>query len=129
MESISKLIHVIKTWEMTMLFVREFFNSLSHQWNLISHHRIDKFLMFVRRFVRQVLFALKNNEWNSHNVELFSDELYNALQILPIGLVNHISDIYIEEMAKVSAKLVSYNKGVPGNISEKTSTSGVIGSG
>lgn len=57
--------------------------------------------MMVRRFLRQILYFLKNSEWDLQKIELFSQELYSAVQILPIGLVFHLNDIYIEEIAKV----------------------------
>lgn len=57
--------------------------------------------MMVRRFLRQILYFLKNSEWNSQKIELFSQELYSAVQILPLGLILHLNDIYIEEIAKV----------------------------
>lgn len=84
-----------------MVFLREFFDALSVQWNRISHYRTDKFLMFIRRFLRQVLILLKNSSWNIEKIEAFSNEVYVALQILPFELVLHLNDIFIEELAKV----------------------------
>lgn len=88
-----------------MLFVRGFFHTIATYWNRISHHRTDKFLMFVRRFLRQILVLLKNSEWDSKKIELFSRELYSALQILPLSVILHINDIYNEEIAKVSINI------------------------
>lgn len=60
--------------------------------------------MFIRRFVRHVLILLKNSEWDTEKIELFGAEMYSALQILPLGLVLHLNDIYNEEIAKVSVR-------------------------
>jgi hypothetical protein len=57
--------------------------------------------MFVRRFLRQILFLLKNSNWDAEKLKAFSSELYSAIQILPIGLIQHLNDIYTEELAKV----------------------------
>lgn len=101
-ENISGLIHHIRSFDTAMLFVRGFFTSITNQWTRISHYRTDKFLMFVRRFLRQILFLLKNNDWNAEKLLAFSSELYSAMQILPVGLIQHLTDIYNEELAKVN---------------------------
>lgn len=96
------MIHLIKSYESAIYFVRGFFRSLVKQWDRISHYRIDKFLMFVRRFLRQTLIMLRNNEWSLDKVESLSSELYTAVQILPYSLALHLNEIFNEELAKVS---------------------------
>lgn len=101
-ERISGMMHHLNNFQASMYYIRGFFNALLRQWDRISHHRIDKFLMFIRRFLRQILTLLKNHEWNVEKLELFSIELYNAMQVLPYSLALHLNEIFNEEVAKVS---------------------------
>ena len=101
-ECISSMMHIMDNYQAVMYYIRGFFISLVRQWDRISHYRIDKFLMFVRRFLRQILVLLKNHEWNIEKLELFSKELYSAIQILPYSLALHLNEIFNEEVAKVS---------------------------
>lgn len=101
-ECVSGMIHLIENYESAIYYIRGFFNALVKQWDRISHYRIDKFLMFVRRFLRQMLVMLKNYEWNTEKLDTFSRELYTAVQILPYSLAIHLNEIFNEEVAKVS---------------------------
>lgn len=101
-ETISSMIHVVENSDCAMLFVKGFFSFLARQWDRISHYRTDKFLMFIRRFLRQTLIYLRDREWAAAPVEAFANELFEALQILPLSLTTHLCDVYNEELAKVS---------------------------
>ncbi|XP_065210305.1 ribosomal RNA processing protein 1 homolog [Planococcus citri] len=101
-ECISSMMHNLENYEAVMYYIRGFFNSLVKQWDRISHYRIDKFLMLVRRFVRQILILLKNHEWDIEKLEMFSKELYTAIQILPYSSAIHLNEIFNEEVAKIS---------------------------
>jgi len=59
----------------------------------------------VRRVTRQMLFAMKNAEWEDEALKLFSNALNKTVfQVnkCPKSLIFHICDLYIEEIAKVS---------------------------
>lgn len=92
-----------------MLFLRGFFDSIAVHWSRVSHYRTDKFLMFIRRFLRQTFILLKNLEWDTAKMEMFSAEMYSSIQILPFGLILHLNDIYNEEIAKVSLNFNYYS--------------------
>lgn len=68
----------------------------------ISQHRIDKFMMLVRRCVRQVLFTFVNSDWDLQYMEKFSEVLYRALKSFTLSLRSHLQEIFLEELAKVS---------------------------
>lgn len=67
----------------------------------ISQHRIDKFMMLVRRCLRQVLFTFVNCDWDIVYMEKFNPVLYRALKSFTLSLRTHIQEIFLEELAKV----------------------------
>ncbi|CAH1396743.1 unnamed protein product [Nezara viridula] len=100
-ENISNLIHCFMELEDVQKFIRCFFQSISQAWFGLDSHRLDKYLMLVRRFLRQMLEYLYKENWESGKVEAISKDLYKSLVLAPIGLNLHLSEIYLEELAKV----------------------------
>lgn len=101
-ERTSKLIDFLNTSDAAMNFVNGFFSMMSKKFDSVSCHRIDKFLMLVRRFLRRCLFWLKDRRWDEQLVTDFGHQIYHAEQILPVSLSMHLNDIFNEEVAKVS---------------------------
>lgn len=59
----------------------------------------------MRRVTRQMLFALKNAEWDEEPMKLFADALSATIfqtNKCPKGLIMHFCDFYVEEIAKVA---------------------------
>lgn len=59
----------------------------------------------MRRVFRQMLFALKNADWDDEPMKLFSNALEKTIfhaTKCPKGLIFHICDFYIEEIGKVA---------------------------
>jgi hypothetical protein len=63
----------------------------------------------VRRLLRQALFVLKNENWKRDVIVKFtnclSETILNTQLEKPLGLLMHFSEIYLEELAKVSIEL------------------------
>jgi len=72
----------------------------------ISQHRIDKFMMLVRRCLRQLLFTFVNCNWDLEYMNKFSEVLYRALKTFTLSLRTHLQEIFLEELAKVCIFLV-----------------------
>lgn len=100
-ENISNLIHCFMELEDVQKFIRCFFQSISQAWFGLDSHRLDKYLMLVRRFLRQTLEYLNKENWELAKVEAITKDLYKSLVLAPIGLNLHLSEIYLEELAKV----------------------------
>ncbi|XP_014270200.1 ribosomal RNA processing protein 1 homolog isoform X2 [Halyomorpha halys] len=100
-ENISNLIHCFLELEDVQKFIRCFFQSISQAWFGLDSHRLDKYLMLVRRFLRQMLEYLYKENWEPGKVEAITKDLYKSLVLAPIGLNLHLSEIYLEELAKV----------------------------
>lgn len=75
----------------------------------ISQHRIDKFMMLVRRCLRQVLFTFVNCDWDKEYLEKFNVVLYKALTLFTLSLRSHLQEIFLEELAKVSVLFYLFN--------------------
>jgi len=71
----------------------------------IGQHRIDKFMMLVRRCLRQVLFTFVNCNWDLEYMQKCNEVLYKALQSFTLSLRTHLQEIFLEELAKVSIVL------------------------
>jgi len=67
----------------------------------ISQHRIDKFMMLVRRCIRQVLLTFVNCDWDLEYMQKFNEILYRALKSFTLSLRSHLQEIFLEELAKV----------------------------
>nr|XP_022907572.1 ribosomal RNA processing protein 1 homolog isoform X1 [Onthophagus taurus]XP_022907573.1 ribosomal RNA processing protein 1 homolog isoform X2 [Onthophagus taurus] len=84
-------------------------NILCCEWFGIDQLRLDKFLMFVRRFLRNGLIVIKNAKYDNKLILLFNeallDTVLNEKLIVKhncMGLTLHVIEIFLEELAKVS---------------------------
>lgn len=100
-EKISNLFHSCSSHQGKVLFLEAFFLTIKDDWMSISQHRIDKFMMLVRRCLRQVLFTFVNCDWDLQYMEKFSEVLYRALKSFTLSLRSHLQEIFLEELAKV----------------------------
>ncbi|XP_008185015.1 ribosomal RNA processing protein 1 homolog [Acyrthosiphon pisum] len=101
-EKISNLIHSCTSYQGKILFLDAFFLTIKDDWMSISQHRIDKFMMLVRRCLRQLLFTFVNCDWNLEYMNKFGEVLYRALKSFTLSLRTHLQEIFLEELAKVS---------------------------
>ncbi|KAL4113832.1 hypothetical protein QTP88_017400 [Uroleucon formosanum] len=101
-EKISNLIHSCTSYQGKILFLDAFFLTIKDDWMSISQHRIDKFMMLVRRCLRQLLFTFVNCDWNLEYMNKFNEVLYRALKSFTLSLRTHLQEIFLEELAKVS---------------------------
>ncbi|XP_037776093.1 ribosomal RNA processing protein 1 homolog A-like isoform X2 [Penaeus monodon] len=107
-ESISALIHRLGNVEDRHNFAKCAFLTLAREWNNIDIFRMDKFMMFVRRILRQILVQLSLCNWNVNRVSEISNIIGTTVlvpddhkHITPLGLKLHLSDIILEELAKI----------------------------
>lgn len=67
----------------------------------ISQHRIDKFMMLVRRCLRKVLQTFVDCDWDLDYMNKFGEVLYRALKSFTLSLRTHLQEVFLEELAKV----------------------------
>ncbi|CAO1428853.1 unnamed protein product [Diamesa serratosioi] len=104
-EDLGNLIHCFPDVQVGIQFFRAFMETMCIEWFGIDQWRIDKFMMLIRRVTRQMLIALRNSDWQDEPLKKYAEALEaSVLQTnkCPKGLVMHVCDFYIEEIAKVS---------------------------
>ncbi|KAK9507678.1 hypothetical protein O3M35_007481 [Rhynocoris fuscipes] len=130
-EGISNLIHCFIEFSDALSFIMGFFQILSDYWAGLDIHRMDKYLMFVRRFIRQTFKVIEKFEWKKKQISKLAEALKTAFTNAPLGLLMHVCEIYLEELAKVSKGAISKDI-VPefikpfGEIMSKSSDSRII---
>ncbi|XP_071545674.1 uncharacterized protein Nnp-1 isoform X2 [Panulirus ornatus] len=110
-EEISGLIHFINNVEDCRCFIRAAFVTFGREWSGIDVFRIDKFMMFVRRLLRQVFVHFRALDWDITEVCSFATILEVTLvcpeddvNVTPLELKLHICDIILEELAKIGGE-------------------------
>ncbi|KAG8187782.1 hypothetical protein JTE90_025820 [Oedothorax gibbosus] len=105
---ISGFVHNFKSIKFAFMFVDTFFQTMSREWHGIDRYRIEKFMMLIRRVLHQTYQLLKNHKWDVKFILQFTKMMKKTVispeaTSAPFGLKIHISDIYMEELAKVGA--------------------------
>ncbi|XP_059403009.1 ribosomal RNA processing protein 1 homolog A [Carassius carassius] len=109
---ISRLLHSFRTLDSQFLYVKTFLLTMKREWNGIDRLRMDKFYQLVRFVFREVFEMLKRQQWESRLVtqflQIFSAQLLHSSSVAPAGLVLHVLDLYMTELALVgSAELTA----------------------
>lgn len=93
-----------------MLFVKVYFMTITREWIGIDKWRIDKFMMLVRSMMRKIFWYLSSKKWDKVLIKKFNKLMLDLpLNInddrIPDGITYHITDLYIEELAKFGNSL------------------------
>ncbi|KAJ9595627.1 hypothetical protein L9F63_013179 [Diploptera punctata] len=113
-ETISNLIHCLAKTKLAISFIRCFFRTMILEWYGIDLFRYDKFMMLVRRFLRQTFKFCRNYEWKEEVVtgvcSAFNTTVLSSskdrLNEPPLSLVTHFCEIYLQELAKVGKEKI-----------------------
>ncbi|XP_063545655.1 ribosomal RNA processing protein 1 homolog isoform X2 [Cydia strobilella] len=118
-ESIAAILDLFPTEQLSnaMLLAKAGFKMLATEWFGIDQHRIDKFLMLVRRYLRGALRCVHRSGWSEDACNQFANMLSGKDGLLALktplyarnanSLVIHIADCYLEEISKVSSGEIS----------------------
>lgn len=103
-ESIASLVHSFGRPEISIQYFSSFLKTMSIEWFGIDQWRIDKFMMLVRRSVRQMFVLLHKHNWNETLIDQLNEEISQTVMKSSgsIGFFMHFTELYIEEVAKVS---------------------------
>ncbi|KAI4894810.1 hypothetical protein NFI96_000654 [Prochilodus magdalenae] len=106
-DRISGLIHSFHTTDSQLLYFETFLQTLKREWNGIDRLRMDKFFQLVRFVFRQAFEVLRRRQWDSSLVnqllEVFTAQLLQSTTRVPDGLMLHILELYMTELARVGA--------------------------
>lgn len=93
-------------------WIDAFFYIFNLHWDKVDNYRIDKYLMFVRYQLNELLRLLKKHSYDSESVldwfgahlkRLFLDENFVSK-----GIPLQICDVFLQELNKVDAETLSY---------------------
>mmetsp|Transcript_2122 Transcript_2122/g.4353 ORF Transcript_2122/g.4353 Transcript_2122/m.4353 type:complete len:401 (-) Transcript_2122:380-1582(-) len=106
-EKLSSIVpHLCDNTSLALQYFRAFLLTMSREWGGIDRHRMDKFMMLVRCFVKHSLEFLKKLKWHAQVL----DEYMTIMMEIPfcwavdkhaVGIQIHVSDIFFEELGKV----------------------------
>lgn len=102
---IAALLHTFDDIERSLQFFAAFLKTMALEWNGIDQWRIDKFMMLVRKVTREMLHRLHQNDWNDEDISKLNATLGKTIlgtDHIPRGLFMHFTELYFEEVAKVS---------------------------
>ncbi|XP_066542323.1 ribosomal RNA processing protein 1 homolog B-like isoform X2 [Hoplias malabaricus] len=106
-ERISGLIHCFQTIDSQLRYFETFLLTMKREWNGIDLLRMDKFFQLVRFVFRQVFEVLKRREWEcsviNRFLEVFRVQIMQSTGGVPVGLMLHILELYMTELARVGA--------------------------
>ncbi|CAH0404523.1 unnamed protein product [Chilo suppressalis] len=96
-----------------LMMTKAGFKVLATEWYGIDQHRMDKFLMLVRRYLRGSLRCLQRAEWSLKSCQMYADMLSSADGLLAVktplyarnagSMLLHFVDCFLEELSKVSS--------------------------
>ena len=81
-------------------------------WDKVDNYRIDKYLMFLRYQLHEVLLFLKKNNYDDETVQDWFNEQISSLFIneneVSKGIPLQICDIFLQELNKTDAENISF---------------------
>jgi hypothetical protein len=80
-------------------------------WDKVDNYRIDKYLMFLRFQLHEVLLFLKTNDYNEELMAWFSSllrQLFKEENFGSQGIPLQLCDVFLQELNKVDAENISY---------------------
>ncbi|KAF1784151.1 Nucleolar, Nop52 [Phytophthora cactorum] len=106
--NLAGLVHRIPSAESALEFVHSFFRTMHREWHGLDGLRLDKFYSLVRKFVRETVALLRDQDWEEDLVQEFVTILSTeVVSQLPNGLRMHLADLYLTEIYNAAGKEVT----------------------
>ncbi|ODV83287.1 hypothetical protein CANARDRAFT_238361 [[Candida] arabinofermentans NRRL YB-2248] len=107
-KDISSLFTCISTTSNFTLFVKSFWDIICKEWPELDQWRIDKFYMLMRFIINSCFEKLKLENWDNdlvnNYINILIDGVLSGDRKIPVGVVYHIIDVWIDELEKVMFK-------------------------
>jgi len=108
-ENIASFIPFFQSNESSLVFIKSFLKTFGREWFGIDRWRMDKFMMFTRRFLRHIFKFVGTKEWEKGLVEKVVEIFRDELVLCPVadtslGFQLHFTDVFLEELAKVGGE-------------------------
>ncbi|OAV94162.1 hypothetical protein PTTG_04328 [Puccinia triticina 1-1 BBBD Race 1] len=104
-----RLLDQVVTTQTALSFWKQFWVALGCEWQGVDKHRLDKYLLLMRRFVEVAFKILQRAHWHPKAIELWSEILKQTVLNVadfktPQSITYHVSDIFLEELNRVLEK-------------------------
>merc|ERR1719334_1306083 len=112
-ENISSMVSSFNCVENSLIFITCFAKTFQREWFGIDRWRMDKTMMFVRRFLRHVFKLIASKSWEEELVKSAADIFRKTVILSPesdkssLGFQLHFTDVFLEELAKVGGENLS----------------------
>merc|ERR1719193_3011781 len=108
-ENISSMVGSFQTTQDGLGFVQAFAKTFQREWFGVDRWRMDKTMMFVRRFLRHSLKLVAKAEWEETLLEAFIEVVRKEVVLTDpanasLGFQLHFTDVFLEEVAKVGGE-------------------------
>merc|ERR1719430_336320 len=108
-ENISSMVGSFQTTQDGLGFVQAFAKTFQREWFGVDRWRMDKTMMFVRRFLRHSLKLVAKTEWEEVLLESFIEVVRKEVVLTDpanasLGFQLHFTDVFLEEVAKVGGE-------------------------
>merc|ERR1719234_1085276 len=108
-ENISSMVGSFQTNQDGLGFVQAFAKTFQREWFGVDRWRMDKTMMFVRRFLRHSLKLVAKAEWEETVLEAFIEVVRKEVVLTDpanasLGFQLHFTDVFLEEVAKVGGE-------------------------
>ena len=111
-DNISSFVTSFQSGQSSFVFIQSFLQTFGREWVGIDRWRVDKFMMFTRRFLRSVFRFVAKSDWDREClqsiVDIFEKNLILcSLSKANIGFKLHVTDVFLEELAKAAEEKLS----------------------
>ncbi|POY76894.1 hypothetical protein BMF94_0147 [Rhodotorula taiwanensis] len=98
----------VERFRSALAFLRGFWEAIVREWSTLDHHRLDKFLLLIRRFTHVGFRLLEREQWDARAIDEYNAMLTGPggpLDVtndkVPISLAYHLFDIYLDEIERL----------------------------
>eukprot|EP01138_Halocafeteria_seosinensis_P002028 gb/GECG01002077.1/.p1 GENE.gb/GECG01002077.1/~~gb/GECG01002077.1/.p1 ORF type:complete len:634 (+),score=112.73 gb/GECG01002077.1/:1-1902(+) len=106
---LSKLIHRCKTPAQCEQFVSAFFKTIQKEWLGLDKHRLDKFLMLIEFFVKEMFAYCKEAKWSQESIDIVDNVLGDlVLSNQPDGIRFHVADVSLDQLVDVAPRITTH---------------------
>ena len=108
-ENISSMVSSFQTNQDGLGFIQAFAKTFQREWFGVDRWRMDKTMMFVRRFLRHSLKLVAKAEWEEVLLKAFIEVVRKEVVLADpanasLGFQLHFTDVFLEEVAKVGGE-------------------------
>lgn len=100
------LLHAFPSTRSSLAFLKAFYSTMVREWHGVDHHRLDKYLMLVRKMFRETLVLLSSKSWSQQDVSsvvsILQDGPLNPAEAASCTSIRtHLCDVFVDELCRV----------------------------